>query len=243
MLQKKNINLINRIISKAFQLLQKIKIFGFKLKIRKNVQILHDKFKIIDKRCIELNKGNFQLFSYFSMVSKKAPKGHIVECGLGKLKSFQMLKVLNESKTIFGFDSFCGFPNPTKEDYSPRNPKKGDWNILNYDNTKKFLEKKKYENFILIKGYVEETVPIWINKITKISILHIDLDLHDGYKCVLNNFFDRVVRGGYILFDEYNNPKFPGAKEAVDQFLKKKKEKIKKFQLSENKFKYFIIKL
>ena len=98
MLQKKNINLINRIISKAFELLQKVKIFGFKLKIRKNFQILHDKFKIIDKRCIELNKGNFQLFSYFSMISENAPKGNIVECGLGKLKSFQMLKLLNESK-------------------------------------------------------------------------------------------------------------------------------------------------
>ena len=52
-----------------------------------------------------------------------------------KTKSFQMLKLLNESKKIFGFDSFCGFPNPTKEDRSPRNPKKGDWNILSYEGT------------------------------------------------------------------------------------------------------------
>ena len=243
MLQKKNINLINRIISKAFELLQKVKIFGFKLKIRKNFQILHDKFKIIDKRCIELNKGNFQLFSYFSMISENAPKGNIVECGLGKLKSFQMLKLLNESKKIFGFDSFCGFPNPTKEDRSPRNPQKGDWNILSYEGTKNFLEQNNYQNFTLIEGYVEETVPIWKNKIKRISILHIDLDLHNGYKCVLNNFFDKVVTGGYILFDEYNNPKFPGAKLAVDNFLKKKNEKIKKFRISEDKFKYFIIKL
>lgn len=243
MSHKNNLNLINTIISKTSQLLQKVKFFGFKLKIRKNLQIIHDKFKIIDNRCIELNKENLKLFTYFSMISKNAPKGDIVECGLGKLKSFQMLKLLNESKTIFGFDSFCGFPNPTKEDHSPRNPKKGDWNILNYNDTKKFLEKNNYQEFTLIKGYVEETVPIWKNKITRISILHIDLDLHNGYKCVLDNFFDKVVTGGYILFDEYNNPKFPGAKLAVDKFLKKKKEKIKKFEISENKFKYFIIKL
>tara|TARA_A100001011_G_C14321335_1_gene850857 strand:- start:9868 stop:10599 length:732 start_codon:yes stop_codon:yes gene_type:complete len=243
MSQKKHLNPINRVISKVSQLLQKIKIFGFKFKIRKNVQIIHDKFKIIDKRCIVLNKRKIKLLDYYSMISKNAPKGDIVECGLGKLQSFQMLKLLNESKTIFGFDSFCGFPNPTKEDQSPRNPQKGDWNIVNYDDVKKFLEKNNHQKFTLVKGYVEETAPIWKNKITKISILHIDLDLHNGYKCVLNNFFDRVVTGGYILFDEYNSPKFPGARTAVDNFLKKKKEKIKKFQISESEFKYFIKKL
>ena len=243
MSQKKHLNPINIVISKVSQLLQKINIFGFKLKIRKNVQIVHDKFKIIDKRSLVLNKRKIKLLNYYSMISKNAPKGDIVECGLGRLQSFQMLKLLNESKTIFGFDSFCGFPNPTKEDQSPRNPQKGDWNIVDYYDVKKFLEKNNYQKFTLVKGYVEETAPIWKNKITKISILHIDLDLHNGYKCVLNNFFDRVVSGGYILFDEYNNPKFPGARLAVDNFFKKKKEKIKKFQILESEFKYFIKKL
>ena len=59
----------------------------------------------------------------------------------------------------------------------------------------------------------------------------------------VKQFFDRVVSGGYILFDEYNNPKFPGARLAVDNFFKKKKEKIKKFQILESEFKYFIKKL
>ena len=91
MSQKKHLNPINIVISKVSQLLQKINIFGFKLKIRKNVQIVHDKFKIIDKRSLVLNKRKIKLLNYYSMISKNAPKGDIVECGLGRLQSFQML--------------------------------------------------------------------------------------------------------------------------------------------------------
>ena len=37
------------------------------------------------------------------------------------------------------------------------------------------------------------------------------------------NFFDKSNRRIHS-FDEYNNPKFPGAKLAVDKFLKKERE-------------------
>ena len=61
--------------------------------------------------------------------------GDIVECGVGRGRSILILATLNDllsssesgQRKIYGYDSFAGFPEPTAEDKSARNPKKGEW--------------------------------------------------------------------------------------------------------------------
>ena len=53
----------------------------------------------------------------------------------------------------------------------------------------------------------------------KIALLHIDLDLYEGYKYSLEIFWDQIQTGGIILFDEYNEIEWPGATKAVNDFL------------------------
>ena len=62
-------------------------------------------------------------------------KGDIVECGVGRGRSLITLSAINKltsvlegcgERKIFAFDSFQGFPEPTFNDKSPRNPKKAE---------------------------------------------------------------------------------------------------------------------
>ena len=55
-----------------------------------------------------------------------------------------------------------------------------------------------------------------------------DSDLYESYKTVLPFAYQSLVKGGYIHLDEYYSLKFPGAKIATDQFVKKNKIKLYK---------------
>ena len=53
-----------------------------------------------------------------------------------------------------------------------------------------------------------------------ISVFHIDCDLYEPYLECLHSQFKNVVSGGLIVLDEYYSLKYPGARIAVDEFLK-----------------------
>jgi len=77
------------------------------------------------------NIGNVVYWAKFFEITKNVP-GDIVECGIGRGRSMLILCALNYlfdrneggQRQIFGYDSFKGFPQPSKEDKSFRNPKK-----------------------------------------------------------------------------------------------------------------------
>ena len=58
----------------------------------------------------------------------------------------------------------------------------------------------------------------------KIALLHLDLDIFRPTLFVLEKLFNKVVKGGVILLDDY--AEISGATEAVDKFLKNKSLKI-----------------
>ena len=58
----------------------------------------------------------------------------------------------------------------------------------------------------------------------------------------LEFFYPRVTSGGVILFDEYNDPPWPGCNKAVDEFLADKPETLQEIE-RDNHVKYFIRKL
>lgn len=163
-------------------------------------------------------------------------EGDIIECGIGVGRTFSILAGLAEDegvgRKLFGFDSFEGFPEPTKEDISLRNPKKREWDYATPDFIKTrlccngigdfFIEK----NIKLIKGFFVDTLPLYKGQI---ALLHLDVDLHDSYKVCLETLYSKVALGGVIMFDEYKNTAaiFPGAVKAIDDFFVEKKNLIR----------------
>ena len=71
-------------------------------------------------------------------------------------------------------------------------------------------------------------MPLYLenNPSTRISFLHLDMDVKDPTDFALELLFERVVPGGIIVFDDYTTVK--GATISVDNFIKKYKLKIEK---------------
>ena len=162
------------------------------------------------------------LFGFVSNVS-----GSVVECGVGKGRSFLQFSYLliqeGKGRELWGFDSFEGFPDPVKEDASVRNPKKGEWSGTTPEDILEVLSSAGIDtdflkkNVHLVPGYFQDSLSAYSG--APIAFLHIDADLYESYKVVLDTLVPYVATGGVVMFDEYAHEKWPGAKKAVDDFL------------------------
>ncbi len=180
-------------------------------------------------------------------------KGDIVECGVFKGASlirfltFRDLIEKKDTRKIIGFDAFGKFPHP-KNDYKNKKAdsvfaKRHDDKIglgISINLLKKYLKKKNLSNYKLVKGNVLNTLPNYLkkNKKLKISLLHLDLDIFEPTKFVLETLYEKISKRGIILFDDYTHIK--GATLAIDDFLKKKRLRIQK--VSKNGRPFFIQK-
>lgn len=180
-------------------------------------------------------------------------KGDIIECGVFKGASlirfltFRDLIEKTNKRKVIGFDAFGKFPHPNKNYKNNKADKifakRHDDNIglgINMNLLKKYLKKKKISNYKLVKGDVLKTLPDYLenNKKLKIALLHLDLDVYEPTRFVLNNLYKYIVKNGIILLDDYSH--IQGATLAVDEFLKSKKLKI--LRVSKNSRPYFIQK-
>lgn len=155
-----------------------------------------------------------------------AVPGEIVECGVGWGGTLMMLTAvlhhLKLDKRIHAYDSFEGFPEPTSPDTSPRKPQKGEW-----DSTSELAVGERFEwmgiqtllrkHVTFHRGFFSETLPTGLPD--EISFLHLDCDLYESYRDCLQAAYPRCQPGTVIVFDEYDDPHWPGAKTAVDEFF------------------------
>ena len=180
-------------------------------------------------------------------------KGDIIECGVFKGASlirfltFRDLIEKENKRKVIGFDAFGKFPylkkNYKNSKADKKFAKKHDENIglgINIDVLKKYLKKKKIINCELIKGDVIKTLPNYLNKNKKIkiSLLHLDLDVYEPTRFVLNSLYKNISINGIILLDDYNHIR--GATLAVNEFIKENKLKVNK--VSKHGRPYFIQK-
>ena len=94
-------------------------------------------------------------------------------------------------------------------------------------------------NVELIQGFFEQTFPHFSSLV--LSFVHLDCDAYQAYKECLEFIYPRLSPGGVILFDEYNDPPWPGCNKAVDEFLAGKPEQLESIT-KDNRIKYFFVK-
>ena len=158
-------------------------------------------------------------------------KGNIVECGCWRgLSSYQIasyLKLHNNffNETFYIFDSFEGLSEFDRQKDIPfgglnneearKKEFKCDENVVK-SNLKEF-------NFIEFKkGWIPNRFKEVSEK--KFSFVHIDVDLYQPIRDSLEFFYNRMLPGGIIVFDDYGFTFFPGAKKAVDEFMQNKND-------------------
>lgn len=184
----------------------------------------------------------------------------IVECGVGRGRSLlsinQLLDLYLNTKLfeydeknitnkikVYGLDSFQGFPKPSKFDKSFRNPKAGEWShspSRKYEYNIEFIHEIFTKSGVttkyleLVKGFFDETTHELKLKNLKIGILHLDGDLYVSVKDPLENLSGQLVKGGFIVFDDFilnstSEDAFPGARMAYEEFINKNQSNYKHF--------------
>lgn len=168
--------------------------------------------------------------------------GEVVECGVFKANSlsrfikFRSLLENSMSRKIIAFDTFGEFPEAFyPEDFNKRAEfikLAGSKSISKGDIENILKDLNLFQNIELVEGDILKTVPEYVKEVPsiKISILHIDVDLYEPTKVVLENFYDHVVKGGIIILDDYGA--FAGANKAIDDFFSDKDIKIQKLDFS-----------
>ena len=176
-------------------------------------------------------------------------KGDILECGVFKGNSLirfisfrDLLKLKN--KKIYGFDVFGNFPRQqiAEDNIFAKNHDKQIGKGYTASFLKKSLEKKGLKSFKLIKGDILKSLPKFLKnkKKLKISFLHLDMDVYEPTKFVLNKLFKMVSKNGVILIDDYGQ--VAGATKATNEFLKNNKRlKIKNLKFN-NRLKFIVKK-
>jgi hypothetical protein len=185
----------------------------------------------------------FLVREHFFKMSLELP-GDIVEVGVFKGTGIVQLLKLREifipasNKKVIGFDLFSQ-SNEYKEKLSENNQNLSEYyntscvsmnTGISKDDVSYFIDKMKLTNtrmgfnteiYQLIEGDVQGSIPIYLkeNPGFRISYLYLDLDIDEPTYTALNLLYDRVVRGGIIVFDEYACEKWTESN-AVDKFLK-----------------------
>jgi len=186
--------------------------------------------------------------------------GDIIELGVYRGTSLMswanFLEIRNmgdRQKQVFGFDNFKGFVNFDKED-GKEDKERGKMlegfdggafeeileDAISIFDKDRFIPYKK--RVVLVKGNIEETVPVFVedNPGLRISLLHFDCDVYKPTKIALEELWPLVVRGGVVLFDEYGLRPWQGESIAVDEFFKDKDIKIRRLDWCPNPAGYII---
>lgn len=169
-------------------------------------------------------------------------RGEIVEFGIFKGNSFfrwiKFRDLLEQtgSRKVIGFDIFGDFPEAGfEEDKQKRDAfvaeTKGGKSISLEEINELLTKQGLNKNVEIVKGDILKTLDEYLtnNPHLKISLLHIDVDLYEPTKHVLEKLYDKVTKGGIIIFDDYGA--FAGTNKAVDDFFKGNAE-IKKLPYS-----------
>lgn len=203
----------------------------------------------IERWRLRITRKNVRTLLLFNrmlqLVSDK--KGIVVECGLGKMRTAQLLALLlqeeGRDRAFWGFDSFEGHPQPTAHDVNLQNPRKsarrGDWKLMSADDARQMLANLPVTIPVnIVEGFFEQTIPA--AEVPPIAFLHLDCVLYDSYRTCLEHLFPKVVEGGVVLLDEYDEfDRFPGGRKAIDEYVARKNYAVEQDPQSG---KWFVIK-
>lgn len=161
-----------------------------------------------------------RLFTLWQFVMQaKRHDGAMAQIGVFRGGSARLIAYAKEGNinNFYLFDTFEGMPEVNKDiDLH----KKGDFKNTSLESVKKIFE--KVPNIIFCPGFFPETVHYVTDNV--FSFVYIDVDIYQSVLDSLNFFYPKMIKGGFMVFDDYMGKHTPGVKKALDEFLKDKKE-------------------
>lgn len=152
--------------------------------------------------------------------------GETVECGVFDGAGSFLICLATEGtlKAHHAFDSFEGLSTPLDEDL-PNKDEVYRWepHDLSFpvDRVKQNL--RRFPFVVYHVGWIPERFEEVEDR--TFSFVHVDVDLYQPSLDSIAFFYDRLVRGGILLCDDYGSTACPGAKKAFDEFISEKSER------------------
>lgn len=158
------------------------------------------------------------LWRLANRVSTEGMTGAFVECGScnGGTGAILARVAAKDDRAVWLFDSFEGLPEPRPEDGERAKSWVGQ--CLGQEEMVRevlSLVGARADGVNIVKGWFDAT--LGPAQTGPIALLHLDADWYESTMTILINFYDRVVPGGYLVFDDYGH--WPGCRRALDEFL------------------------
>jgi O-methyltransferase len=177
------------------------------------------KFYDIDKTLTELKWRHFIVFwtAYYSILSTKSNSHNLVEAGVADgltiYYAINAVRSIGVNYTAFLYDAWEGveIDNPSTFGKSIQ------FEFLNIDVTRNNLIDYK-NNILYKKGYIPATLT-GEDEPSSISWLSIDLNSMQPSIDFLDYYWDRILAGGVVLFDDYAQPAYIDTKKAIDRWV------------------------
>ena len=171
-------------------------------------------------------KRLINLYRLVQKINKLNLPGDIVECGVWNGGSAAIMGVADRDATtsskvrkLWLFDSFRGLPPPSNKDgKQARETYFQGWCQGEPEKVERIFRRFRLslQHVNTVAGWFDETLQT--ADIQTIALLHIDADWYASVKIVLENFYDKVVEGGFVVLDDYW--RWPGCREAVTDYLR-----------------------
>lgn len=163
--------------------------------------------------------------------------GDFVECGVaGGAQIMAMNYAIadtNSNKKIYAFDSFEGIPMAGEFDvtqpgigeiahnkFAPLSERLVSSGITVHSQESVVTNFSNVgisdDNVVYIKGWFQNTLPVFAESIDKISLLRLDGDLYESTLICLEYLYPKVVEGGVVIVDDYA---LEGARKAISDYF------------------------
>jgi O-methyltransferase len=152
--------------------------------------------------------------------------GSIVELGVDNGETAKYINLFFDNRKFYLFDTFQGFSNADIE-YERSLKTMTESMSDRYDNSSNeadVLKKMFYPELCVIKkGIFPDSLDGFDDVF---AFVHIDCDLSKPIHAALEYFYPRLSIGGYICVHDYFNPKFPGVRKTVRDFVQNHNVKV-----------------
>ncbi|MFH0883264.1 MAG: CmcI family methyltransferase [bacterium] len=154
--------------------------------------------------------------------------GNFVECGVAgggatALLAWVAKKFSTVPRWVYAFDSYEGMPAPGDFDtHQGQKAQDSGWGegtcAAPIDSVREISRKLGVDDLVKpVKGYFEQTLPEWQNRVGMIALLHADGDWYGSTKSIFDSLYERISDDGIVQVDDYGH--WEGARKAVDEFF------------------------
>jgi O-methyltransferase len=163
---------------------------------------------------------HYRCYELWELVGRAAainPSAHFIEIGVWRGGTASLiakkLSIISSQATLYLADTFTGVVKASEKDASYRGGEHADTTV---DVVKKLLN-GKYDKIKILKGIFPEETSQFVDNQQNFAFCHIDVDVYQSAKDIVDWIWDKLAVGGVIVFDDYGFPTCTGVTKYVNE--------------------------